>query len=82
MQLQYFPTVFILVCALNVKLSSKPINEVMVLETGFRNLGKLNRTLNEVLTLSLRMIGDLTGESLILNLLREILQYEAPFSLR
>ena len=31
--------------------------------------------------LYLRMIGDLTGESLILKLLRKILQLEAPFSL-
>ena len=29
----------------------------------------------------LRMIGDLTGESLILKLLRKILQLEAPLSL-
>ena len=31
--------------------------------------------------LYLRMIGDLTGESLILKLLRKILQLESPFSL-
>ena len=31
--------------------------------------------------LHLRMIGDLTGESLILKLLRKILQLEAPLSL-
>ena len=31
--------------------------------------------------LYLRMIGDLTGESLNLKLLRKILQLEAPFSL-
>ena len=31
--------------------------------------------------LYLRMIGDLTGESLILKLLQKILQLEAPFSL-
>ena len=31
--------------------------------------------------LYLQMIGDLTGESLILKLLRKILQLEAPFSL-
>ena len=31
--------------------------------------------------LYLLMIGDLTGESLILKLLRKILQLEAPFSL-
>ena len=31
--------------------------------------------------LYLRMIGDLTGESLILTLLQKILQLEAPFSL-
>ena len=31
--------------------------------------------------LYLRMIGDLTGESLILKLLRKILPLEAPFSL-
>ena len=31
--------------------------------------------------LYLRMIGDLTGESIILKLLRKILQLEAPFSL-
>ena len=31
--------------------------------------------------LYLRMIGDLRGESLILKLLRKILQLEAPFSL-
>ena len=30
--------------------------------------------------LYLRMIGDLTGESIILKLLRKILQLEAPFS--
>ena len=32
-------------------------------------------------TLYLRMIGDLTGESQILKLLRKILKLEAPFSL-
>ena len=31
--------------------------------------------------LYLRMIGELTGESIILKLLRKILQLEAPFSL-
>ena len=31
--------------------------------------------------LYLRIIGDLTGESLILKLLQKILQLEAPFSL-
>ena len=31
--------------------------------------------------LYLRMIGDLTGESLIFKLLRKILQLESPFSL-
>ena len=31
--------------------------------------------------LHLRIIGDFTGESLILKLLRKILQLEAPFSL-
>ena len=37
------------------------------------------RLLSEILYL--RMIGDLTGESLILKLLRKILPLEAPFSL-
>ena len=62
-----------------VDLQFKWLQQMQLLTLHVEILGYRLRLLSGFLYL--RMIGDLTGESLILKLLRKILQLEAPFSL-